>query len=306
MEFTWITFFKYLGLVLTAGTAFVGSWFLEYTTTDKDTGRRKLTVWGRRAIFFAALAIITSISANVRSDYVAAKNRKYAEIQAGIDQKASNENRVRLETALGNVEKLLTAIKSTQLNPQDKETVKRAVASLGGVDDYKIYYPDLYQQIMTARSFGEFTEAIETGLERAANGRISDEKRCAIIPRMAKDSGRGFPTDGVSITKNTTLSYEINANEVTIEFSDANDLNSLGGDGYAFVFTDETESAWLNCAGFKMGMSCRDGTGQPHMKAVFNELSSKQIAQIRTSRRRYAVADAIGKRLLTIFSCISP
>lgn len=41
---------KYLSWMLTVDTAFVGSWFFEYTITDKETGRKKLTVWGRRGV----------------------------------------------------------------------------------------------------------------------------------------------------------------------------------------------------------------------------------------------------------------
>jgi len=52
---------KYLSGLLTVGTTFVRSWFIEFTTTDKETDRRKLSVWGRRGIVFAGLASACSL-----------------------------------------------------------------------------------------------------------------------------------------------------------------------------------------------------------------------------------------------------
>lgn len=303
MELTWITVLKYLGLVLTAGTAFVGSWFLEYTTTDKDTGRKKFTVWGRRAIFFATLAITTSILASVCSDLDAAENRKQAAEQAKIDREELKADR---EKAAGDLHKLLVWTESMKINPQGRETLKHVLDSFEGTDDYKKHSPDLYDELAKAKSFAELSEQIDTRLERDANGRISDEKKCAIVPRMVKNSGAGYPAESFLINGAASLSYMIEAKQVTVAFTDAADLDSLGGDGYAFVFTDGTESTWLKCADGKSGMSCRDHTGEPDMRAVFNELRYKQIAEIRTGRKRYEIADATGKKLLTTFSCISP
>lgn len=61
MNIAWNMLIKYLSGLLTVDTTFARSWFIEFTTTDKETDLRKLTVRGRRGIVFAGLASASSL-----------------------------------------------------------------------------------------------------------------------------------------------------------------------------------------------------------------------------------------------------
>lgn len=205
MNMTWITVLKYLGLVLTLGTSFIGSWFLEYTTTNKETGRKHFTPWGRRAVVFAGSALITSLLASVWSDYDAANKQKSAAMQAQIEKANAVSYQQKSETAMADIQKLLTTIAATNLNNEDKAKLEKTVASLRGIEDYKKYYPDLYQRIMDADSYEEVSEPINEGLYRAVNGRISNEGRCNKIPRPSKELLKGYPGGNFMVDGSSTM-----------------------------------------------------------------------------------------------------
>jgi hypothetical protein len=41
---------KYVSAALTVGITFAGSWFFDFTATDKSSGKRSLTPWGQSGL----------------------------------------------------------------------------------------------------------------------------------------------------------------------------------------------------------------------------------------------------------------
>jgi len=56
---------KYLTAALTVSIAFAGSWFFEFTKTDKETGKRSLTRVGGVACFAAVLSLFGAAASTV-------------------------------------------------------------------------------------------------------------------------------------------------------------------------------------------------------------------------------------------------
>src|SRR5262245_55761122 len=93
MTETTILILKYLTWALTVGTAFAGSWFFEFTKTDKDTGRRSLTPWGRRGIVFAALSLACAFILTVWTDRDAARKQAEAAERAVAERREIENER---------------------------------------------------------------------------------------------------------------------------------------------------------------------------------------------------------------------
>lgn len=306
MDMTWVMALKYLSWILTVGTAFVGSWFLEYTTSDKDTGRKTLTVWGRRGVVFAGLALACSLGLTVWTDHETMRKEKSATEEAARDRVKADENQKKLDTALTDFKSLATTIGTASLSMKDKSAIDQTVKNLGGIDYYQKYHPDLYKKLVNATSYAELSSAIGEGLNQVVADRIANAPECAGVPRPSKEPMAGFPAGSFKVAASAWITFMISADYVKFGFSDADDLKSLGGGSYRFVFVDGSKSQAMPCTDSKTGMSCDDKTSDDSVRAVYVELQRKTIAAIETNIRTYEVAKSTAETIRTTFSCITP
>lgn len=93
MSETLLLIAKYASTFIALGVAFAGSWFFEFTSTDKETGKRKLTYWGTRAIIFASIALVCSIVSTIGSDLQSQSSKRDAEIRANQAAKMAEGER---------------------------------------------------------------------------------------------------------------------------------------------------------------------------------------------------------------------
>lgn len=287
---------KYLSWMLTVGTTFVGTWFFEYTTTDKETGRRKLTVWGRRGIVFSGLALACSLALTLWTDHEAAHKQKRAEEKAAEEQ-------IKLDVRLDDIQRFMEVTSTATLSRENKATLGR----LQGIEDYRKQFPDLYNKFINATSFAEVSAAINDDLDRAAASRISNRPECAGFPRLIKQEIAGGPPVGqFKLGKTAVLSFMIRSDDVKFGFSECSSSNSLSHGNYTFLFEDGSESSELQCTVLKTSMSCEDTTANAGARAVYNELQKKAVVAIKTDARRYNVSESTAKEMRTTFSCISP
>lgn len=297
---------KYLSWILTVGTAFVGSWFLEYTTTDRDTGRKKLTVWGRRGILFAGLALACSLVLTLWTDHEAALKAKRATEEAERERAVAAEHQGNLKTALADIKSLMTTISATSLSGKDKAAINQTVKTLAGIDDYRKYYPDLYDRLMEATSFDETSSAIKEGLYRGVAGRISDEPGCSHLPKPSREMTAGFPAGHFRLGGLGAINYMITPDYIEFEFSDVSDVNSLSGGKYMFAFADGSQSRDLHCKSPSTVMSCVQRTSDVQARAVYVELQKNLIVAVKTETKTYEVSKSTAEALRRTFSCLSP
>lgn len=318
MEISWIQGLKYLGLFLTLGTAFAGTWFLDFTTPDKETSRKKFTKWGKRGIIFAAFAVVATLGATIWSDHDTSKKQAQAtELQKVAAKKLEDERESTRQyqelskKSTADIVALLEAIKSANLNDRNKAIVKSAVVSLSGIEDYKKYYPALYARIVQATTYNEFKAATLEGLTRAVNSRILEEPRCAGVPRASPDVMSGYPSGVFMLAGNAALSYQISHEDVKLTLTDSSELDSLNNSGYVFNFADGSNLE-MNCSTnypnkYKIiGISCEDSTLKSEVRQAFLQLQQKMVATVKTSKRKYDLSPEVAANIRNTLSCITP
>lgn len=245
----------------------------EYATTDKDTGRKKLTVWGHRGVVFAGLALACSFGLTLWTDYEAAYKQKGVEEEAARDRENAAEYQQKLEISLTDIKNLMEAISTAPLSQENRVTIRKTIVNLAGIEDYKKYFPDLYDRLTKATSFAETSSAINEGLDRAVSMRISDREECADVPRSSNGPMvGGFPGGHFMISGSAVITFMITPDSVIFGFSDASDLNSLGNGNYKFLFADGSQSSELQCTQRRRGLSCEDKTSDAGARGVYGDL----------------------------------
>lgn len=306
MSITWMMTLKYLVWILTVGTAFLGSWFFEYTTTDKETGRKKLTIWGRYGIVFAGLALVFSLSLTFWTDFEAAKKQKVTEAKAEQESENAVAYLKKLDIALTDMNSILEVIGTAQLSQEGKTKIDHTIANLSGIEDYKKHFPDLYNRIINATSLTEVLPAVDEGLNRKVYERISDKAECAVVPRPSNNPRvSGFPSGQFSLGGSAVLTFMITSDGVELGISDYSDINSLGDGSYMFLFSDDSQSNKLQCTKYKTGMSCEDYVFDDSVREVYRDLQTKLVKAIRTNTKTYEVSNSTAEDIRTTFSCVS-
>lgn len=154
MSETLLLIAKYASTFIALAVAFAGSWFFEFTSLDKETGTRKLTFWGKRAIIFASIALGCSIVSTIGSDLQSRSSKRDTEIRAAqVATDAERERRAAEEfrsKSLAQTETIVAFIgKNFSKLPEDvKESARETISSLGGLGALKVAYPDIYEKIM--------------------------------------------------------------------------------------------------------------------------------------------------------------
>lgn len=316
MEPSWLNALKYFGLLLTAGTAFAGTWLVDFTSKDERTGRKKLTQWGRIGFPVAAVALLCSIVLSVWTDHDAATKRRLAAEQAATesaaarkqaeeDRKALHEARQFAGRAAEDTTRVLEAIKTANLSPDDKEKVQEAVKSLKGIEDYKTKFPELYARMLRASSFEEVRVAVTEGMEASVISRIAPRPECVIVKRPEQGMPNGFPSGYFLFNASASLSYVITPAHVNFGFTDPGGTN-VGANGYSVVFEDGLESDTLQCNRPNSRIMCESTTSDPIGKKVYMDLQRKLIVAVKSGEKRHEVPGETARRVRTTFGCIAP
>lgn len=306
MDSSWLTGLKYFTWLLTVGTAFVGSWFVDFTKTDEETNRKKLTVWGRRGVWLAAVGLALSLTLTIAEDVQTASKERESQKRAAEERQTALAFQQRSENALADIAKLVSLINSAGLSREDRTRVQEAVGSLNGLEDYRKNFPDLYQRLIQATTFQEVAPVIEEGLNRAVSSRILNRPECAKVPRPGKEPRSGFPGGHFLVSGSSGFTYMITPSGVQFEYTDASDLKSLGDNGYRLLFSDGTQSPQLACKSRKSGMSCADVTSDVDAKKVYVDMQQKTISAVQSGAKRHELAKETAEAIRTTFSCIIP
>ncbi len=302
---------KYTSTFIALGVAFSGSWFFEFTSTDKETGKRKLTYWGKRAIIFASIALGCSIVSTIGSDLQSQSSKRDAQIRADQAAKVAEGERHAAEEfrskSLAQTESIVAFIgKNFSKLPEDvKESARETISSIGGLGAIKAAYPDIYEKITGAQSYSEAAKAIQEGLDARVDARISKSKECetANINR----SGRGFPGGSEMISKSPArfFGYLISSDEIFFDYSDLSPGADLD-DGYTLIFNDGSEPLKVNCTSLKDNSFCKADTSVPETKTVFSRLQRSPISTIEYGGTTTNVPEEVSARLRTTLSCLTP
>lgn len=316
MEFSWLNVLKYLGLVLTAGIAFVGTWMVDFTSKNEATGRKSLTKWGRIGFPMAIAALVCSVAISVWTDIDAALKRRRAEEQASIeraaatqqatqDRAALNEARQSAARAAEDITKVLETIRTTKLTTDEKTTIQETVKSLSGIEDYKTHFPELYSRMMRASSFEELRSSVNEALEASINSRISTRSECSVVGRPERGMPKGYPGGHFMFGRDTSIRYMITPEHVEYEFTDPL-ATGVGASGFSLVFDDGSESVALRCKRPGSLISCSAATSDPNGRKVYEAMQNKTIASVKSADKRYVIPPETAGKMRTTFACIAP
>jgi len=91
---------KYVLLALTNILAFAGAWVFAFTETDKQSGRKKLTKWGKIALPVAFLLLIAGFGLTIYDD---AESQRKADIAGQAAEKKEKELQTKIDQLTADV-----------------------------------------------------------------------------------------------------------------------------------------------------------------------------------------------------------
>jgi hypothetical protein len=193
------------------------------------------------------------------------------------------------------------------MSEKDKAAINKAVVNLVGIDDYKKYFPDLYERMEHASSFDEIYSAIHEGEKRAVSTRISNRPECAVVPEpigglMKSD----YPSGHFVVSGFAAIRFIVASGYVIFGFQDSDDPEIFSHGGYRYLFEDGTQSDEMQCTYQKIGAYCADKTSDIGARLVYEELQKKTISAIKTATKKYDISKSTADKVRTMFSCISP
>ncbi|PSH65157.1 hypothetical protein [Phyllobacterium sophorae] len=315
MTGTLLLILKYIVAGLSFGVAFAGAWFFEYTTTDKDTGRRKLTHWGKRAIVFTVLAAMIAGLSSIVSDLRAMRSadeaqQKLAQSEAATATERANAEQERVEAAKFRNE-VLPSIRVLSANlkylpPRIQDEANKALQRLSGVAAIRRDYPELYSQMVNARSVDDVRKASNEAYVLRTEDRLSKTPACqAFFTRTI---------DPFSLTARETFpesrSIEITLGPDGVKW-DVGDNRAEAGSvglsrGYVYHF-DDGSNLGMQCEGTPLFSSCANNTASgPEAVFTFRELQNKTIASIAYDNKTIDFPPDIAQRLQQKFACVVP
>ena len=183
---------KYILLALTNLLAFAGAWLFAFTETDKDTGRKTLTKWGKVALPAALVLLVAGFGLTIWDDLNRAEK---AEVAAATATK-------REEKLQGTIETLTAQI---QRSAENTDAIRALVTAMAQPASAKrdaeiaalIKTPELRELADVNPDF----KAALTSLERSLGGRT------AMLERM-QARGAQLPNDERNVL--TAASLDLN------------------------------------------------------------------------------------------------
>jgi len=295
---------------LTIAVTFAGSWFFDYTTTDPQTKKKILTVWGRRALTFSVGTLVLSAGLTLFTDLNDILAKKKAE-QAAKEAIENSNKQIKLALDSKQVMDKMLAFAEQHwgdFSPQAKTDFKQAVSGSETFVDIAKNYPDLYRRLQSANSYDETVSAINDIQARQVGDRMSPEARCQdihwIISPNVLSTPNPIKTLGLRFPENRSLVFMVEADGIDFDFSDYNKGVDLHN-SYAFKFVDGQISPTVKCyyAGFN---GCSAHTRDDTARRVFELLQNKQISGLIYAGRNIQIPEPDARQLQHIASCIKP
>jgi hypothetical protein len=293
---------KYLVSAATLAITLAGAWLFEFTTLNKDTGKKSLTKWGKLALVPMLALLLASAAFTILGDVNSTRKREEAEAERKIEA----EHRLKLEVQLGewrsDNKQLLELISKFQLDKNEQQDLAKTVKGLKSIGEIKRDYPALYAQILDARTLGDFSKPILSAIRRKIAERYSTQGDC---PRF-KLAGLYSDTGLVLFESDPVVSFVVREDGIQLGFTLWDDPHQ-DFEGYVNLkFSGGTQSK-LDCLESAPSSSCHLFTGSdPRFQSIFIELQNKQIATIETSRNTYKLSESDGMHLKQIFACLIP
>lgn len=271
---------KYLTWFLSVGTAFVGAWFFEFTITDKDTNRRSLTQWGKRAIIVAGLALILALPLQIATDAAASRSAE------------------KLDERLTDIQTLLNKFANA-----DPEAAKATVASLESTEDFRAKFPEDYARITSAQSFHEVRSIVEAAWSKEIQSRISTEN-CTNLP-LTLAKGSIFPSHVFQLTADPTVFVRLMVTNEEVEF-ELNSAMSVAGmkSGYKVILGDTAKPISVACGGFSSESSCE--TSSTKARSAYTAFQKKAWREVRVADKSFELDKERAEELRRTMACIAP
>ncbi len=173
---------KYILLALTNILAFSGAWLFAFTDTDKATGKKKLTKWGKIALPIALILLVGGLGLTVYDDIESTKKAKTAAETASKKE----------EKLQGTIERLTNQITSSAASTEAIRALVTAMAKPASAErDLEIATlikePELLELAQLSPEFGKAIKSLENSL----GGRSAMIERFiangSVLPNNAND-----------------------------------------------------------------------------------------------------------------------
>ncbi len=305
---------KYASTFLALGVAFAGSWFFEFTTTDKESGRRTLTKWGTRAVIFASAALICSVVSTIGSDYQANRNQQAADRRvldatnkAIAEQQAAQNFRLKSEGYFNDIKNMMDFIDKnfSSLSASAKADASRTISALSGVQAIKADHPEIYKRMQDAVTYPDVAQAVQEGVMARALSRISEGISCADA-NITKNDSEGFPVESEFISRSPprNLSYMVHSDGILLSLNSETDYDFAGG--YSVFLRNGTTPIHIACTQFRSKGLCQSDTKVPETRAAFIRLQRSPITKISYEGTEVVLPPEISNRLNKTLSCLTP
>lgn|GEM_PF-2948000 len=304
---------KYASVAFAVGVTFVGTWFYEFTTTDKETGRRSLTPWGRRAVVVAVLSLAMAGVSTLWSDQIAAEATRSAKLKLAAEHREKLEETKRTREYQARAEDLQKEMTRSQadavallkvvndsvknLSPAEKSTLEPIIKKIGTPAQFKEAYPELYKMFMA----GKPVEAVMAAADEIVDERLLKTEACKDV-NISPNNQASFSLVGGNWYG---IGFWTNVHGIQLLVSTASDDGDLNK-GFRFIFADGTESPKLTCSDGKSPSSCQEVTENAIAKNVFRMLQDKTISEIRTAMRTLSFKPGDADRFRHYASCVVP
>jgi len=270
---------KYLTSLMTVAVTVAGEWFFDFTRTDKDTGRKNLTKWGRRAILVAACSLCLAAITTIWSDLDAARKRADVDATSKREKAALENSLSKLTNDMNTMVSLMRAYSSDD----GKRETNRVVRDFSPIDVPKI----------------------EDALERAVSARIASRAECAQLPLESL----ARPGDPIRVVNKAAYVKIDSGTHFSIMVApEGLRLSSIFGtpvSGFAFRFADGTLSGQVECGTSQY--ICSLWTHKNEFPAsVYKLLQEKDIVSVNVATKTHKVSQENAALLRRLFSCLSP
>lgn len=323
---------KYLAWLLTVGIPFVGTWFFDFTTTDKATGKKTLTAVGAKVIYLSALSLVCALAVSVWTDYRSAASERRAQQAKAHAEKLAEEERSR--TADFQMQSLkahadthrLLALNNRNINllpASEQEVVRETVSQLSSIEDLRREYPKLFARAASATTFGEVVGAITEAHYTKISERVrTSDLACSNIriERLERGLPNGYPGATFKAEPTDSKSGELLFFTYMVDGAGIRlSMNWISSDpklsfktnpfenGYYYEFVDGSRSGVVRCDDKRISGICEVRTGNGGQALdVYRLLQSKRTAKVVFGDRSFTFSPTESQSLQNTLACITP
>lgn len=309
---------KYVAWVLAFGITFSGNWLFEFTVSDPETHRKRLTIYGRVALIAALSSALLAAFLTVYADVEATK-KGYTLKEEKIRAENFRLQSIRFQEDISLAQKqaeserkkmveLLSAIdKNKETTPGE---VQASVANiLDSTEELKKGFPDLYRSFQKATTIVDIWSVAEKTRSRKIEAAFNFDK-----------AGCGFPP----FKKGVNISASINTNELLftvtrspdsaqfntldINYHNASNRNYSWSKGFEVEFEDGSVQ-YARCIDPEKSRCTADLTKVSDHASLYYKLREQLVESVSVmdnigNRITFSVANEKAKHLRTLWQCI--